>query len=192
MVTSTQSKIVILLEHLLITMDILVNAFGDYCGKSMIIRLSAYALQDMCLILSLIILFLLFFRTEILKSNLVWQLMSRHWTTFTALIVYLSLTITLQILIISNIKTLDESGHPIDHTSSLNERAEAATGNSTALKSPKDNLMENNYTWMKDSLIVTFYFLQRIASAIHYYFYRSATFQLHDGNLIQCHNRCNS
>ena len=199
MTTSTASKIVILLEHLLITIDILVNAFADYCGKSMIIRLSAYALQDMCLILSLIILFLLFFRTEILKSNLVWQLMSQHWTTFSALIVYFSLTITLQIMVISNIKNLHGS---TNHTLNHNLKGEVNVQNPvqgtnllyfTPTKSTYNGTqVDNNYSWMNDNLIVTFYILQRITSAIHYHFYRSATFKLHGCGLIQCQNRCHS
>lgn len=190
MTTSISSKIVILLEHLLVTMDILINAFGDFFGKSMIIRLSAYALQDMCLIISLIILFLLFFRTEILKSNLVWHLMSLNWTAFTALIVYISLTITLQILIVSNIKTFDHQKESHNLNDKVSSNVFNATAASTATKTSSSQF--NNNSWMKDNLIVTFYFLQRISSAVHYYFYRSATYKLHDCNLVQCHNnRCN-
>lgn len=156
-----------LLQHFLLTIDILVNAFGDLASSSVIGLLTAYAVQDMSQILSLIVLFLLFFRTHILQANIVCTLMKNHWLTFTVLIWYIMVTVTLQILMVDRVTSSTEKHHHQQHENI----------SSTALSDSQQKT--TSASWMSSNVIVTIFIVHRITSAVHYYLYRSAAFKLH-------------
>lgn len=179
--SSSKTTLVIYLQYMLITIDILCNALGDFIGRTMISRLSAYVLQDLCLILSLIIFFLLFFRKKILQQRLLTSLMRQNWATFLATLTYLTLTITLQSLTVQKMavvinnekekKSLDVSSKTSDYDSQL------STEEATSRVNPS--------FWMDDNLIVIFFLLHRTTSALYYFSYRNSTSNLHDSNFIK-------
>lgn len=92
------ANFVTVLEYLFLTFDILANAFVDYLGTWLIHRLAIYFVQDLCLVLSLIILFLLFFRSKILRQGLLRLLLKSQWLPFAITFLYISLTIALQVV----------------------------------------------------------------------------------------------
>lgn len=170
------SRIVVLLEYLLLTLDILCNSLSDLFGQTVIQRLSIFVLQDLCLVLSLIILFLLFFRKKILQNQLLNVLLRNNWYSFLALFAYLSVTITLQTLVIKRMTSLTSSGqsNPGDTTSGQQQNQEVVTVITPSF-------------WMSDTVIVSFFLIHRATSAIYYFAYRHSTDRLHDSHFIdQC------
>ncbi|KAI1285207.1 Transmembrane protein [Halotydeus destructor] len=92
------STSVVLLEYFLLIVDIFANCFANFVAKTLIQRLSIYFVQDLCLILALIVLFLVFFRSKILKQGLLGKLLKQNSICFLIAAIYLSLTIALQIV----------------------------------------------------------------------------------------------
>lgn len=156
------TKIVALLEHLLLTVDVLGNAFGDFLGNQLINRLAVYVVQDLCLILSLIIFFLLFFRSKILKNGLLKIILKQQCLPFISILVYIALTITFQYLVVSL----------TDNKQTNNDR--------------------NSVSWKENDVAIVFFFIQRIASVFYYFSYRTALGQLHNPRLIESTKEMNS
>lgn len=158
----SSTKIVVVLEHFLITADILSNSFSDYFGSTIISRLGVYVIQDLCLILSLIILLLLFFRNKILRNGLLTPLLRVHWLPFLVTIVYTTLTLTLQILTIDRMDVLSQGKEDAD----IDPRH--------ILKIPH---------------ILCLFFIQRVTSALHYFSTKSAVMKLLDPGMIESFNQ---
>ena len=53
-----------LIQYSFITVDILCNAFSDHFSDHILRQLSIYVIQDLCLVLSLILLLLYYFNVE--------------------------------------------------------------------------------------------------------------------------------
>jgi len=170
--SSSKTTLIVFLEYMLITIDILCNALTDFIGRTMISRLSAYVLQDLCLILALIIFFLLFFRKKILQQRLLTCLLKENWVTFATTLSYLALTIILQSMTVEKMAAVIK----IQQTKTLD---------SSSLDDDSGNTRVDPSFWMDDTLIVVFFMLHRIISAFYYFSYRNSTANLHDSNLIQ-------
>ena len=193
-------KVILILEYFLLVMDILTNAFSDSFGDSVIHRLAIYVAQDLCLILSLIILFLLFFRTKILRNGLLQQLLKSNWIPFLVSITYITLTIVLQVLIVNKLSLIEEEARGIGDAEPRKGKVGGESGSesqlhsigstSTGLQKQSRNLdtkIDPRF-WMEYPSIVTILVIQRITSALYYFTYRSAMMTLHDPNLIQRFN----
>lgn len=148
--------IVLILEYTMLCIDIFCNVFVDYFGNVFIHRLSVYVLQDLCLIISIIILILLFFTTKVLKSGLIKLVLAKFWPSLAISLLYLLFNLVLQYMIIS-----------------MNWKEQT--------KSDKLDRTE----WMKHTDIVITLIIQRILSTIYYFFYRNAANQLHDKIFIE-------
>lgn len=179
-------KVILLLEYFLLIMDILTNAFSDSFGDSVIHRLAIYVAQDLCLILSLIILFLLFFRTKILKNGLLQQLLKNNWIPFVVSITYITLTITLQILIVNKLGVIEDESAKSESVMA-EPRTEGRMNQTRSSPSGRDlnHAKIDPRFWMKYPSIVTILIIQRVTSALYYFTYRSAMMTLHDPNLIR-------
>lgn len=143
-------EVVIVCFHILATIDILANASSDFYGRCVMSRLSVYSVQDLCLVLSLIIFVILFFRKEILRTGSPLNLLLSNSPAFIVICVYFSLTIILQALIIIRMNRI-----------------------------PADN-NTNPYFWMEDRAIVVIFFAQRVASSAYYFSFKSAVTGLFD------------
>lgn len=189
-------KVILILEYFLLVMDILTNAFSDSFGDSVIHRLAIYVAQDLCLILSLIILFLLFFRTKILRNGLLQQLLKSNWIPFLVSITYITLTIVLQVLIVNKLSLIEEEARGVDAEprkekvgeSDSESQLHSIGSTSTGKQSRNLDTKIDPRFWMKYPSIVTILVIQRITSALYYFTYRSAMMTLHDPNLIQRFN----
>ena len=186
-------KVILLLEYFLLIMDILTNAFSDSFGDSVIHRLAIYVAQDLCLILSLIILFLLFFRTKILRNGLLQQLLKSNWVPFFVSITYITLTITLQVLIVNKLSLIEEEGNAGGVAEPRGEKiksevirgSQSTSGIKKQSSSSSSEVRIDPRFWMEYPSIVTILVIQRITSALYYFTYRSAMMTLHDPNLIR-------
>lgn len=146
----TGHEVVVACFYVLATIDILVNASSDFYGRCVISRLSVYSVQDLCLILSLIVFLILFFRKEILQTGRLLTLLLSNGLTFAVILVYFSLTIILQSLIITRMSRI-----PADHNA-------------------------NPYFWMEDRAIVVVFFAHRLTSSAYYFCFKNAVAGLND------------
>lgn len=178
-------KVILILEYFLLVMDILTNAFSDYFGDSVINRLAIYVAQDLCLILSLIILFLLFFRTKILQNGLLQQLLKSNWIPFLVSISYTTLTIILQSLIVNKLSLIEEEENGAGIAEPRSSSNVTTSTKTQAKYSTTTESKINPQFWMKYPSIVTILIIQRITSALYYFTYRSAMMTLHDPDLIR-------
>lgn len=177
---SSKTKLVVFLEYALITIDILCNALSDFVGRTIISRLSSYVLQDLCLILSLIIFFLLFFRKKILQQRLLTCLLKENWITFVTTLSYLTLTVTLQSLTVTKMATVIREEREMKElknslSPSVNDIDEDDSG---------EGIVSPSF-WMNDNVIIVFFVLHRMTSALYYFSYRNSTANLHDSKFIQ-------
>jgi hypothetical protein len=150
------NRIIIVIQYLFITIDILCNALGDYFSDRILVQLCVFVIQDLCLILSLIILFLYYFNIEALKSGLLHLIFGRFWSSLALAIVYITLTISLQIL---NIKL------------HWNEYM--------------NGIKVDGFKWKSQTEIIVLFLTQRIISAFYYFSYRWTIIKLQDNNLIE-------
>ncbi len=150
------NRIIILIQYLFITIDILCNALGDYFSDRILVQLCVFLIQDLCLILSLIILFLYYLNVEALKSGLLHLIFGRFWPSLVLAIVYITLTISLQIL---NLKL------------HWNEYM--------------NGIKVDGLKWKSQTEIIVLFLIQRIISAFYYFSYRWTIIQLQDNNLIE-------
>ena len=148
-------EVVVTCFHVLATIDILVNASSDFYGRCVMSRLSVYSVQDLCLVLSLIVFVILFFRKEVLRTDSPLTLLLSNSLTFIVISAYFSLTIILQTLIITRMNRI-----PADHNA-------------------------NPYFWMDDRLIVVIFFAQRLTSSAYYFSFKSAVTGLRDLKAIR-------
>ena len=79
------------LQIFLLFVDIFVNAFGELFRSSNIVLLVLYIIQDVCLLLALVILFLVFFNTFVFQAGLISLLVRKFKTAILCIVVsYLS------------------------------------------------------------------------------------------------------
>lgn len=146
----TGHEVVVVCFYALATIDILMNASSDFYGRCVMSRLSVYSVQDLCLILSLIVFLILFFRKEILQTGRLLNLLLSNSLTFIVILVYFSLTIILQSLIITRMNRIP-------------------AGRNT-----------NPYFWMDDRAIVFIFFAHRLTSSAYYFCFKNAVAGLSD------------
>ena len=79
------------IQIFLLFVDIFVNSFGELFRASNIVLLVLYIIQDVCLLLALVILFLVFFNTFVFQAGLISLLVRKFKTPILCIIVsYLS------------------------------------------------------------------------------------------------------
>ena len=89
---------ILVLQLLLVGVDILSNSFSVlFAPSNSIVLLVVYLIQDVCLIFSLILLFLVFFNTFAFKAGLICLLVKKFAATLLAGVLYLVLTVAFHI-----------------------------------------------------------------------------------------------
>lgn len=87
-----------LYRYLLIIVDVVADTLSDFFEGHLIAQLYIYLLQDLTLLVSLMILTLQFFRDDILRAHLVSSVLARHWTLLAVSVLYLLLTVSMQVV----------------------------------------------------------------------------------------------
>lgn len=90
-------SLVLLLQLLLLGIDIVCNSFTILFGDNTVILLVLYMIQDISLLFSVILLFLVFFNTFVFKAGLVSLLVWKFSGTLLIGSIYVILTITFHI-----------------------------------------------------------------------------------------------
>lgn len=150
------NEVLIVFQCLLITIDILANSLSNFFIETVISQLIVYVVQDISLVLSLIILFLLFFNPFALQEGLLHLIFQKYWSSLVISFTYIILTVTLQILNLNLYWDQYERRQAID-----------------------------SGQWKKQNYIVIIFIIQRILSSAYYFSYRFATIKLNDKELIE-------
>lgn len=172
------NKAVVSLQYLFIAIDIIVNAFSDHLCRTVIALLAVYILQDLCLIISTIILILLYFNIKALRSGYLSLIFKRFWPTLFLVAVYLILTVSLQVFCLRF--NWPESTTPIAVRSPDEENVDSALKeeithvklSSVALKP----CLKQNF-----SLFV----VHRLISVAYYFLYKWTSEKLYDEEYIK-------
>eukprot|EP00116_Pleurobrachia_bachei_P012634 sb/3472896/ len=85
------------LQLLLLLIDITLNTASEHFRSDVLILLVLYIVQDVCLVLALIILFLVFFNTYVFKAGFVSILIRKFIATIVVTIIYLALCLGLHV-----------------------------------------------------------------------------------------------
>jgi len=88
---------VVFLQLLLLITDLFINSFGDLFKKNNVVLLVLFVIQDVCLILSLIVLFLVFFNTFVFQAGFIHLLVRKFRTSICCIVLYLILSVALHI-----------------------------------------------------------------------------------------------
>ena len=80
---------VLLVQISLLIVDLLINTFCEYLRFESVILLVVFVIQDVCLVFSLIIVFLSFFSTYIFQAGLVGVLVQQFRTPILVTVVYI-------------------------------------------------------------------------------------------------------
>ncbi|XP_023346955.1 transmembrane protein 138 [Eurytemora carolleeae] len=81
-------------QIIFLVLDLLINTFVELFRFESVILLVIFVIQDVCLIFSLIIVFLSFFSTYVFQAGLVGYLLSRFRVSIIVSVLYLILSIT--------------------------------------------------------------------------------------------------
>ncbi|XP_031570695.1 transmembrane protein 138-like [Actinia tenebrosa] len=88
---------VVYVQLLFLFIDIFINSFGELFRTADVVLLVLYIIQDVCIILAIIVVFLLFFNTYIFQAGLVSLLIRKFKTTIIIAVVYLALSVGLHV-----------------------------------------------------------------------------------------------
>jgi len=146
--------LLLLIEYFILTIDLLINIFADYLSYSLISQLAIYIAQDFAQIIGLIILSLLFFKSSVLESGLFKIILKKYSSSLCVALIYLILTISLQIKLIS----INWNGIKDDQNITTK--------------------------WPQSRSMLTLFIAHRAFSAFYYFLYRNASSRLHDPSLI--------
>ena len=80
---------VLLVQISLLIVDLLINTFCEYLRFESVILLVVFVIQDVCLVFSLIIVFLSFFSTYIFQAGLVGVLVQQFRTPIIVTVIYI-------------------------------------------------------------------------------------------------------
>ena len=80
---------VLLVQISLLVVDLLINTFCEYLRFESVILLVVFVIQDVCLVFSLIIVFLSFFSTYIFQAGLVGVLVQQFRTPIIVTVIYI-------------------------------------------------------------------------------------------------------
>ncbi|XP_054165077.1 uncharacterized protein LOC128962701 [Oppia nitens] len=155
------NRLITLIQYMFITVDILCNAFSDYFSDHLIRQLSIFVMQDLCLVLSLIILLLYYFNVDALRTGTLALIFRRYWSSLVLTIVYILLTITLQLLLVKL------------NWSQYKGRGEGGGGRS------------GRHSWKSQSSIVSLFVIQRVFSAFYYFSFAFTLRKLQSKRLIE-------
>ncbi|XP_065670041.1 transmembrane protein 138 isoform X2 [Hydra vulgaris] len=90
---------VVYLQIFFILIDIFVNTSSSFLlRKSKVVTLVAFVIQDVCMILALIVLFLVFFNTFVFQAGLVFLLIRKFKVTILTILLYFALSVVLHII----------------------------------------------------------------------------------------------
>ena len=143
------------IQYIFITIDIICNSLNDYIDDKIITKLYIFVIQDLCLVLSLITLLLFYFNIEAIKRGTLRLIFYRFWSAIVLSLLYISLTISLQIL---NLRL-----HWKEYTKGL-----AVNGN----------------LWKSQTAIVSIFLMQRIVSSFYYFSFLFTLRKLQSNRLI--------
>uniref|UniRef100_A0A7M5V950 Transmembrane protein 138 n=2 Tax=Clytia hemisphaerica TaxID=252671 RepID=A0A7M5V950_9CNID len=90
-------KPVVYLQFFLLLIDILINSFAEIFRADNVVLLVLFVIQDVGLLLSLIVLFLVFFNTFVFRAGVIFLLVRKFKTTLLCIILYLMLSVGLHI-----------------------------------------------------------------------------------------------
>ena len=82
---------VLLVQISLLVVDLLINTFCEYLRFESVILLVVFVIQDVCLVFSLIIVFLSFFSTYIFQAGLVGVLVQQFRTPIIVTVIYIGM-----------------------------------------------------------------------------------------------------
>lgn len=85
------------LSTVLIVADLLLNTLVDVFKPDHVVQLVLYVVQDTCLLLDVIVIFLAFFSTYVFQAGLIWMLISRFFTVIVISSVYVGLSVALHV-----------------------------------------------------------------------------------------------
>lgn len=88
---------VLLVQISLLIVDLLINTFCEYLRFESVILLVVFVIQDVCLVFSLIIVFLSFFSTYIFQAGLVGVLVQQFRTPIIVTVIYIGLSISFHV-----------------------------------------------------------------------------------------------
>ncbi|KAL8599174.1 hypothetical protein ACOMHN_007890 [Nucella lapillus] len=88
---------ILYMQYLLLLVDIFMNTFTEMLRFQNVILLVLYVIQDICIVFSVIIIFLLFFNTFIFQAGLVSILVSKFKAPICITFIYFSLCLGLHI-----------------------------------------------------------------------------------------------
>ena len=100
-----------MIEYIFIVIDIVTDTIADYHHDDLIIQLYLYFFQDLSLLFALMILFLQFFREEILRSHLLLTTIRNNWHIIVIYVINILTSISWQI--VHNISTLKSTWEPL-------------------------------------------------------------------------------
>eukprot|EP00093_Oithona_nana_P003873 03873.XXX_46202_47208_1 [CDS] Oithona nana genome sequencing. len=93
----TRYRSMLTVQILLLMVDLLINTFCEYLRFESVILLVIFVIQDVCLVFSLIIVFLSFFSTYIFQAGLVGVLVKEFRTPIIVTLLYIGLSIAFHV-----------------------------------------------------------------------------------------------
>lgn len=87
----------LMVQITLLLVDLLINTFCEYLRFESVILLVIFVIQDVCLVFSLIIVFLSFFSTYVFQAGLVGVLVQQFRTPIIVTVVYIGLSIAFHV-----------------------------------------------------------------------------------------------
>lgn len=94
-------------NNLLIVIDILTETLSslqfDNQSNTLIIKLYLFLLQDLAILAATLLILLQFFREDILRDGKTKSLLAKHWPKIIVCFLYLIITITMQIIMVTSV-----------------------------------------------------------------------------------------
>ena len=85
-------------RYLLILLDVVANTVADMYANDIMVRLYAFLLQDLSLLLSLLIILLGVFHEDILRARLMGRMIAAHFPLLVTSLTYIAFTVSWQAL----------------------------------------------------------------------------------------------
>ena len=164
---------VLLVQISLLVVDLLINTFCEYLRFESVILLVVFVIQDVCLVFSLIIVFLSFFSTYIFQAGLVGVLVQQFRTPIIVTVIYIG-------MLSSKIANKRLSIKHF-HRKFLITNSGLFLGLSIAFHvwSLHVRWLNPMSYWWTDGLVALFV-IQRFTSALYYYYYKRTALRITD------------
>ncbi|ESN93779.1 hypothetical protein HELRODRAFT_88186 [Helobdella robusta] len=95
MMQAQKYNVILVIQHILLLEDLLMNSFGMLAFPSNFTILIIYFVQDICILLSAIALFLVFIETYLFQAGLIFLLIDKFKKTIFTILFYLCITVAL-------------------------------------------------------------------------------------------------